>query len=153
MTGTAIQVLDCAITAARDVRAELLRRTGTRRVRRDLRGQCGLAAMRVAAVLRRTEVLRVGFYLRYETFCDRRGRYPNRHAWCQVDDTIVDPTATQFGRRRAVHVAVAVDDDHYVETARGAAAIDEILDDWCCGYLPEYEHLAEELRKKKEGQQ
>lgn len=150
MTATTTEVLDRAIAAAHDVRAELLRRTGTERVRRDLTGQCGLAAMHVAAVLRRTEILRVGFYLRHETFCGRRGRYPNRHAWCQVDGTIVDPTASQFGRRRAVHVAVAVDDDHYVETEVGAAAIDEILVDWCCGYLPEYKRLAKELRKKDE---
>lgn len=148
MTSTTTEVLDRAITVAHDVRAELLRREGTSRVRRDLTGQCGLAAMRVATVLRKTEIIRVGFYLRHETFCGRYGRYPNRHAWCNVDGTIVDPTATQFGRRRAVHVAVAMDDDHYVETASGAAAIDEILNAWCCGYLPEYKHLARTLRKK-----
>lgn len=148
MSATAVEQ---AITLARDVRTELLRRTGVRRVRRDLTGQCGLAAMRVAVALRQTEVLRVGFYMRHETFCGHYGRYPNRHAWCQVGDTIVDPTATQFGRRRAVHVAVAVDDDHYVETAKGAAAVDEILVDWCCGYLPEYKRLAKALREKKGG--
>lgn len=139
------EALDRAIRHARDVRADLLRRAD---VRRDLRGQCGLAAMRVAVALGTPEALRIGFYLRHETFCGQRGRYPNQHAWCQVDDTIIDPTATQFGLRRAVHVAVAVDDDHYIETARGVAAADEILVGWCCGHLPEYKQLAKTLRQR-----
>jgi len=142
---TAIAVVERAIAVARDIRAELLSRGG---VKRDLAGQCALAAMHVAATLKEPGMLRVGFYMKHATFCGRYGRYPNSHAWCQVDDTIVDPTATQFGSSRAVHVAPATEDDRYIETASGMAAIRKILVDWCCGYLPEYKRLARQLRKE-----
>lgn len=142
-------ILDRAISIARDVRAELLGRSPIK-LRRDLAGHCGLAAMRVAALLQDADALRVGFYLKRETFCGRRGRYPNHHAWVQVDGTIVDPTAKQFGgHHRAVHVVPVAEDDRYVETESGVDAIDAILSDWCRGHLPEYKRLARALRKKK----
>ncbi len=142
---TAIAAVARAITVARDVRAELLGRAG---VKRDLTGHCGLAAMHVAVVLRDPWMLRVGFYMKHETFCGRYGRYPNNHAWCQVGDTIVDPTATQFGRNRAMHVAIAMEDDRYVETASGADAIDTIMRDWRGVELAAYKRLARHLRKE-----
>lgn len=146
MVRTVIIPVERAITVARDVRTELLARDG---VKRNLVGHCGLAAMRIAAVLREPRALRVGFYMKHETFCGRYGRYPNNHAWCQVGDTIVDPTATQFGRNRAVHVVIAMEDDRYVETASGAEAIDTIMLDWRGADLPEYKRLAAQLRRQR----
>lgn len=141
-------LLGRAIAVARHVRAELLGRSPIK-LRRDLAGHCGLAAMRVASLLQEPGVLRVGFYMRHETFCGRRGRYPNSHAWCQIDGTIVDPTAKQFGgRHRAVHVVTAAEDDRYIESESGIDAVDTILIDWHCGNLPEYKRLAKALRTK-----
>lgn len=136
-------VVDHAITIARDIRVQLL---GRRDVPRDLAGQCGLAAMLVAAELDDPRVLRTGFYMQWATFGGQRVRYPHRHAWCQVSDTIVDPTATQFGRHRAVHVAHVRTDDRYVEVADAADALEDIMDTWRGRDLPEYKRLARRLR-------
>lgn len=137
-------LVERAIIVARDVRAELLNRAG---IKRNLTGQCGLAAMHIAAALQAPRVLCVGFYMKHETFCGHYGRYPNGHAWCQIGDTIVDPTATQFGRKRAVHVVLATEDDHYIKTEHGREAINTILRDWCGADLPEYRRLAARLRR------
>jgi len=139
------KVIARAVAVARDVRADLLARPS---FRRDLKGQCALAALHVAVVLRELHALRVGFFMKRGVLYGRCGRFPYGHAWCQVGGTIVDPTATQFGRYRAVHVVAAVDTDHYVETGRGTTAIREILTEWPCEDLPAYEHLAQELLKK-----
>jgi hypothetical protein len=137
---------DDAIVIARDIRAGLLARTD---VPRDLAGQCGLASMLVADALGDPQSLRVGFYLKQTTFCGRRGRYPHRHAWCQVGRTIVDATATQFSdRHRAVHVVIANDDDRYIETADSTDAIDDIMTNWHGRKLPEYVRLARSLRRR-----
>lgn len=132
-----------AISIARDVRGRLLTR---RDLPRDLAGQCGLAAMLVAAEIGDPRTLRTGFFMNWTTFCGRRGRYPHRHAWCQVGSTIVDPTATQFGRHRAVHVTRVLADDRYVETADADDAIEDIMDNWRGRDLPEYKRLARRLR-------
>lgn len=134
-----------AIAIARAVRAELLDCSDTKR---NLAGHCGLAAMRVASMLQEPRVLRVGFYMKHETFCGRYGRYPYRHAWCQVNDTIVDLTASQFGHNRAVHVVVAMEEDRYRETASGAEALDMIMIYVCGADLPEYKRLAAQLRRR-----
>lgn len=136
-----------ATIAARRVRAELLARTG---VPRDLAGQCGLASMLVADTLGDPRALRVGFYMKQTTFLGRRGRYPHRHAWCQVGGVIVDATATQFGKiHRAVHVVIARDDDRYLETADSRDAVDDIMTNWRGRELPEYARLARRLRRQR----
>ena len=141
-----MNALDHAITIAREVRAGLLSRTD---VPRGLAGQCGLASMLVADTLGDPRSLRVGFYLKQTTFCGQRGRYPHRHAWCQVGKTIVDATATQFSpRHRAVHVVITDNNDRYIETADGADAIDDIMTNWRGRELPEYVRLAKSLRRK-----
>lgn len=138
--------LDRATALACDIRARLLRVPATPR---DLTGQCGLAAMLVASALNNPHVLRTGFYMKRETFLGMRGRYPNRHAWCRVGVMIVDVTATQFDRRnKAVHVAPFDEDNRYVETARGAEAIDDIMTHWCGCKLPAYAQLAKGLRRR-----
>lgn len=132
-------------TVAQRVRASLLARTG---LPRDLAGQCGLASMLVADAVGDPGVLRVGFYMKQTTFLGRRGRYPHRHAWCQVGSVIVDATATQFGKtHRAVHVAIASGDDRYLETADSRDAVDDIMANWRGRELPEYARLARRLRR------
>lgn len=134
-------IVDRTTAVARTVRANLLRFAETPR---DLAGQCGLAAMLVAAALERPAALRTGFYMKHG-----RGRLPNRHAWCCVAATIVDATATQFdARHRAVHVASATVDNRYIETARGADAIDDIMTNWYGRKLPAYVALAKSLRRR-----
>lgn len=135
-----------AITIARDVRAELLRHAD---VPRDLAGQCGLVSMLVADALGDSRSLRTGFYMKHTTFRGRHGRYPHRHAWCRVGETIVDATATQFNLRRAVHVVIADEDDRYVESADGTDAIDDIMTNWRGRELPEYVRLARRLRRRR----
>jgi hypothetical protein len=135
--------VDRAISIAHDVRSQLL---GRRDLPRDLAGQCGLAALLVAVELDDPRVLRTGFFMTMGTFCGKRGRYPHRHAWCQIGDTIVDLTASQFGRHRAVHVTGVLADDRYVETADADDAIDDIMDNWLGRDLPEYKRLARRLR-------
>lgn len=133
-----------AIVAARDIRNDLLRRAGATR---DLAGQCGLVSMLLAATLDAPRSLHVGFYMK---LYGRRGRVPLNHAWCQVDGTIVDPTARQFNHsHRAVHVTIVGADDHYVETADGKDAIDIIMIDWHGNTLPEYQHLAKRLHRRR----
>ena len=95
-------------------------------------------------------VLRVGFYMKQAMFLGRRGRYPHRHAWCQVGDVIVDATATQFGKvHRAVHVVVAGEADCYLETADSRDAVDDIMTNWRGRELPEYARLARRLRRRR----
>lgn len=131
-----------AVVIARDFRARLLERS---ELPRDLAGQCGLAALHVAAAMSDPWMLRTGCYMAADARWPTRGRYPHRHAWCQVGDVIVDATATQFkGRVRAVHVTT--DHSRYVEFASGSDAINDILRNWCCAELPEYVQLARRLR-------
>lgn len=125
---------------------ELLRQEKTPR---DLAGECGLAAMLVASALQRPWALRTGFYMQFMTFLGKRGRYPRRHAWCQVGPMIIDATATQFDRRnKAVHVVRTGEDSHYIETASGPDAIDDIMTNWRGHELRAYVQLARALRRR-----
>lgn len=140
-------IIERATTIARDVRAKLLRYDESPR---DLAGQCGLAAMLVAAAINRPHALRTGFYMQREKLFGRCGRYPHRHAWCRIGTMIVDVTATQFDRsNKAVHV-VRYDDEstRYIETASGADAIDDIMNNWRGRDLPAYVQLAKGLRRR-----
>lgn len=132
---------------AHAVRKTLLHHDATPR---DLAGQCGLAALLVALRLDDPRVLRTGFYMRFETFLGKRGRYPYRHAWCCVETMIVDVTATQFDQsNRAVHVTSCDDDPRYIETARGSDALDDIMANWRGSELPAYVQLAKYLRRER----
>jgi hypothetical protein len=102
--------------------------------------------MRIAEGLGDIDVFRVGFFMRRETFLGRRGRYPNPHAWCQIGSSIVDVTATQFGRFPAVYVVPATDTDRYIECSDGAQAIREVMREWLLDRLPEYRQLRRRLR-------
>jgi hypothetical protein len=128
--------LDRAIAAARAVRTELLRSDPRRP--RDLLGQCGLAAIQIAVAIGAPRSLRLGFFMNRTTFMGRRGRYPHVHAWNVVDNTIVDVTATQFGRYPAVHVVPKDDAIDYIETADGAQALREMVRDWLLSETDEY---------------
>jgi len=142
--------LDRATTIARDIRTELL---SFKETPRDLVGQCGLAAMLVAAALRNPYALRTGFYMKREKLFGKCGRYPHRHAWCCVGITIVDVTATQFNRsNKAVHVARCNEDPRYIETASGADAIDDIMTNWRGRELDAYVQIAKRLRQILRGQ-
>jgi hypothetical protein len=133
-----------ARTAAQEIRALLLSYPETPR---NLAGQCGLAAMLVAAALGKAHTLRTGFYMKRETFLGNRGRYPNRHAWCRIGTTIVDATATQFDRgNKAVHVARFDEDIRYIETSCGLDALDDIMTNWRGRELPAYVQIAKKLR-------
>lgn len=117
---------------------------------RDLAGQCGLAAMLMAAALKNPHALRTGFYMKFETLFGKRGRYPHRHAWCRVGTMIVDVTATQFDQsNKAVHVARFDEDTRYIETASGDDAIDDIMDNWRGRELLAYVQLAKGLRRRR----
>ena len=139
-------LIDRAATIARDIRSDLLRYEETPR---DLSGQCGLAAMLMAAALKNPHALRTGFYMKFETLFGKRGRYPHRHAWCRVGTMIVDVTATQFDQsNKAVHVARFDEDTRYIETASGCDAIDDIMNNWRGRELPAYVQLAKGLRRR-----
>jgi len=139
------RAIDRATAIARDVRAQLLR---YEEVPRDLAGECGLAAMLVAAAIADPRALRTGVYMKPKPFLGRRGRYPYRHAWCRVGPMIVDATATQFDRgNKVVHVVRCDEDVRYVETAAGADAIDDIMTHWRGRELPAYVQIAEDLRR------
>jgi hypothetical protein len=141
-----VTLIERTIAVGHDIRTELLHHD---EAPRNLAGQCGLAAMLVATALGKPQVLRTGFYMKRETFCGKRGRYPHRHAWCRVGPMIVDVTATQFDRRnKAVHVALFDEDLRYIETARGARAVDDIMTRWCGRELPVYVQLAKGLRRR-----
>jgi hypothetical protein len=141
-----VTLVDRANTIARDIRTSLLRYDETPR---NLAGQCGLAAMLVAAALDNPHALRTGFYLKFESLFGKRGRYPHRHAWCRVGTMIVDVTATQFDRgNKAVHVARYDEDTRYIETASGCDAIDDIMNNWRGRELPAYVQLAKGLRRR-----
>ena len=139
---TTSTTVERAINAARVIRNELLHRSD---MPRNLAGQCGLASMHVAKSLRDLSVLRVGFYMKRGRFYGRPGRYPHLHAWCQIHDTIVDSTATQFGHRHAVYVKSAASQDRYIETASARDALHEIMVHWRGHALPEYARLARQL--------
>ena len=131
---------------ARDVRAQLL---SLRESPRDLAGQCGLAAMLVAAAIEDPHALRTGFYMKYERLFGKRGLYPHRHAWCRVGAMIIDATATQFAKSNsAVHVVRHDEDVRYIETASGRDAIDDIMLNWRGRELPAYVQLARGLRRR-----
>lgn len=139
-------MIDHAIAVARDIRKGLLR---CAEAPRNLAGECGLAAMLVAAALDRPHVLRTGFYMKRSKLCGKTGRYPYRHAWCRVGMMIVDVTATQFGKScKAVHVVRLDEDTRYVETASGEEAIDDIMTNWRGRELPAYVKLANGLRRR-----
>jgi hypothetical protein len=131
------------IATARAVRSKLLARPT---VERNLAGYCGLASMLIADALSDVDVFRFGFFMRRETFLGKRGRYPNSHAWCQLGDTIIDVTTTQFGRFPAIHVIAATDTDRYIECANGIQAVDEIMSAWWCDKEPEYRKIYRRLR-------
>jgi|SRR6185436_1811689 len=137
--------LDRAVVLALDIRAELLCMHDTPR---NLVGECGLAAMLVASALGKPRALCTGFYMKRETFLGKRGRYPHRHAWCRVGPMIVDATATQFTRNnKGVHVVRFDEDIRYIEIARGADAIDDIMTNWRGRELRVYAQLARGLRR------
>lgn len=141
--------IERATEIARGVRAALLRLDGTPH---NLAGACGLAAMLVANALDSPRTLRTGFYMKFETFLGKRGRFPYRHAWCRVGTMIVDATATQFDRNnRAVHVALYDEDPRYLETACAGDAVDDILINWRGSAFPVYAQLAGLLRRKLRG--
>jgi len=141
-----VTLVERTTLVARDVRAELLRDAKTPR---NLAGECGLAAMRVATAIDDPRALRTGFYMKHELFLGKRGRFPNRHAWCRVGALIVDATATQFDRsNKAVHVVRFDEGARYIETADGADAIDDIMINWCGRELPAYKKLARGLRRR-----
>ncbi len=138
-------LIERATTIARGIRTDLLRYEETPR---NLAGQCGLAAMLVASALKNPHALRTGFYMKFETMFCKRGRYPHRHAWCRVGTMIVDATATQFDRNnKAVLVARFDEDTRYIETASGADAIDDIMDNWRGRESEAYVQLAKSLRR------
>lgn len=137
--------IDRATEIARGVRAALLRLDGTPK---NLAGACGLAALLMALALDNPRTLCTGFYMKFETFLGKRGRFPHRHAWCRVGTMIVDATATQFDRNnRAVHVARYDADPRYLETSRAGDAIDDILINWRGRELPAFVQLARRLRR------
>jgi len=141
--------LDHTEAIARDIRAQLLR---YKEAPRDLAGECGLAAMLVAAAIADPLALRTGFYMKREKLFGTCGRYPHRHAWCRVGTMIVDATATQFDRsNKAVHVVRYDEDTRYIETASGGDAIDDIMTNWCGRKLPAYVQIAKGLRRSLKG--
>lgn len=140
--------IERATTIARDVRTGLLRLDETPR---DLAGQCGIVSMLVAVALDNPQVLRTGFYMKFQTYLGRHGRYPHRHAWCRVGTMIVDVTATQFDRgNKAVHVAHFDEDPRYIETASGSDALDDIMDNWRGRKLLAYVQIAKKLRRGRD---
>jgi hypothetical protein len=141
-----VTIIERATTIARDVRTGLLRHD---EAPRNLAGECGLAAMLVAATLSDPHALRTGFYMKFERYLGKRGRYPHRHAWCRVGTMIVDATATQFDRsNKAVHVTRFDEDTRYIETASGADAIvDDIMINWDGRELDAYVQIAKDLRR------
>jgi len=104
--------------------------------------------MRIAVALDNPRTLRTGFYMKFETFFGKKGRFPHRHAWCRVGEMIVDCTATQFNQNnRAVHVVRYDEDPRYLETARAGAALDDIMINWRGSESPAFVQLARRLRR------
>lgn len=139
MTSVAAQVL----SAARTIRAKLLARTS---VERGLGGECALASMLLTEAIGDVAAFRTGFFMQPRSLYGRRWRYPHPHAWCQVGSTIVDVTATQFGRFPAIYVIAAIDTDRYIERADGAQAIDTVMKEWLLDQVAEYRALRRRLR-------
>jgi hypothetical protein len=137
--------LDRVTARARDIRAELLR---VHETPRNLAGECGLAAMLMAAAIADPHALRTGFYMKRAKLLGTCGRYPHRHAWCRVGTMIVDATATQFDRsNKAVYVVRFDEDTRYIETASGGDAIDDIMTNWRGRELAAYVQIARGLRR------
>ena len=136
------------ITTARSVRDGLLARATADR---DLAGECALASMQIAEALGDGALFRLGFFMRSRKLYGRRGRYPHAHAWCRVGATIVDVTATQFGRYPAVYVVAANETDRYIERADGVQAIDTVMKEWLLDRIPEYRALRHKLSAMDDG--
>lgn len=136
------------IATARSVRVDLLARATADR---DLAGECALASMQIAETLGDVDIFRLGFFMRSRKLYGRRGRYPHAHAWCRIGSTIVDATATQFGRYPAVYVVAADETDRYIERADGVQAIDTVMKEWLLHRVPEYRALRHKLRALDDG--
>ena len=83
-----------------------------------LEGACAIGSATLARVLRRCGMparLVIGAFYKGDEFV-------SFHAWVEVDDRIVDVTATQFGRLPAVLVT-DTSDDRYHPSAKGRAAV------------------------------
>lgn len=132
-----------ALCAARAIRVRLLSRPV---VERGLGGQCALASMLLTEAIGDVAVFRTGFFMKTRRLYGRRGRYPHPHAWCQVGKSIIDVTATQFGRFPAIYVVAATDTDRYIERADGAQAIDAVMKEWLLDQVAEYRALRRRLR-------
>lgn len=143
-----MHVQDHVLAIARRVRSGLLASSSAER---DLAGKCALASMLISEAIGDVSAFRVGFFLRNETLYGRRGRYPRSHAWCRVDRTIVDVTATQFGRFPAIYVVAAEDTDRYIERADGAKAINTVMKEWLLDRTAEYRQLHQKLRALDDG--
>jgi len=76
--------LERAVREARRIRRNLVRLRGET----DLGGDCGLASLLLADALADVGILR--------HTDDTRGRFCTPHVWAEVDNVIVDITATQF---------------------------------------------------------
>ena len=137
------------LAIARTVRHGLLGRSDAER---GLAGKCALASMLIAEAIGDVSAFRVGFFMKREMLHGRQGRYPRSHAWCRVDDTIVDVTATQFGRFPAIYVVAANDTDRYIERADGTQAIDEVMKEWLLDRVAEYRKIRRRLRALDDGQ-
>ena len=137
------------LSIARSVRNGLLARSDAER---GLAGKCALASMLIAEAIGDVSAFRVGFFMKHETLHGRQGRYPRSHAWCRVEDSIVDVTATQFGRFPAIYVVAANDTDRYIERADGTQAIDEVMKEWLLDREAEYRKIRRRLRALDDGQ-
>ena len=136
------------LSIARSVRNGLLARSDAGR---GLAGKCALASTLIAEAIGDVAAFRVGFMKR-ETLHGRQGRYPRSHAWCRVDGTIVDVTATQFGRFPAIYVVAVHATDRYIERADGTQAIDEVMKEWLLDRVSEYRQIRRRLRALDDGQ-
>lgn len=120
-----------ALRLAKEIRADLLR-DAFNADNRDLRGECGLASLRLARGLGDLNTLRLGLYMARErtNAWAMRGRFPNPHAWNVIDGLLIDITATQFGVRRAIFTAPVDtrDSQHYRRLAAGRKARAQIME-------------------------
>lgn len=98
----------------------------------DLKGECGRAAVTIAIRLLDPDALRMGYFLdgvggrRAKEVLAWKARHPSDHAWCVVDDHVVDATATQFGDYPAIYVRPIAQAAQYVEIHRGVAAAEQM---------------------------
>ena len=131
------------LATARQIRKDLLARSTTDR---DLAGCCALASMQLADQLDDPNIFRSGFFMNRCSFMGKVGRYPHCHAWCHVGNSIVDITATQFGRFPSVYVVAADETDRYVECADGPQAVEEVMTEWRLDQRAEYRKLSRRLQ-------